>query len=265
MYRTYWKEGVADTLSFYTWKVERLKRYGVVVALALFCALFLWLGQWSQLPVFSNNGEPRALTQGSEDVSFVALTFNISWGSDKVYEILEQLESHQAQATFFVSGEWAERHPDIVTAIQEGKHEIGMMGYEYESYLELKPEQVRSDLSKAQETFEKLGFEEIKWIRPPHGHMDKEVLKLIENQGMQAVQWSLNPRDWENPGTNAIIDQVLNEGEKGDIILLHASDSVKQTPKALEVILPGLKQKGLKFVSISELVSGGEAETTQIN
>ncbi|WP_074736225.1 polysaccharide deacetylase family sporulation protein PdaB [Halobacillus karajensis] len=251
-------------MSFYFMKAERFKRYGVVVALAFFCALLLWVGQWSQLPVFSNEGEPRALTQGSEDRSHVALTFNISWGTEKVHEVLKQLEAHKAQATFFISGEWAERHPDIIKEIHEGKHEIGMMGYKYESYLERKPEQVRSDINQAKEAFEKLGFEDIKWIRPPHGHMDKEVLTMIENQGMQAVQWSINPRDWENPGTNNIIDAVLNEGSKGDIILMHASDSVKQTAKALEVILPGLKQKGLKFVSITELVSGGESETTQI-
>ncbi|WP_371933440.1 polysaccharide deacetylase family protein [Halobacillus litoralis] len=148
--------------------------------------------------------------------------------------------------------------------MHEGKHEIGMMGYKYESYLEQKPAQVQQDMNQAKEAFEKLGFDEIKWIRPPHGHMDKEVLKMIENEGMQAVQWSINPRDWENPGTNTIIDTVLNEGSEGDIILMHASDSVKQTAKALEVILPGLKQKGLKFVSITELVSGAESETTQI-
>ncbi|WP_062512765.1 polysaccharide deacetylase family sporulation protein PdaB [Halobacillus sp. KGW1] len=251
-------------MSFYTWKAERLKRYGIVVVLALFCALLLWVGQWSQLAVFSNKGEARALTQGSEEQSHVALTFNISWGTDKVHDILEQLKAHEVQATFFLSGEWAERHPDIVAEIQEGNHEIGMMGYTYESYVEKEPEQVTSDLQQADAVFEKLGLGEVKWIRPPHGHIDKEVLSLIEKSGMQAVQWSLNPRDWENPGTNAIIDQVLKESSKGDIILLHASDSVKQTPKALEVILPGLKQKGLKFVSITEMVSGGESETTQV-
>lgn len=252
-------------MSFYTWRTERLKRYGIVVILALFCALLLWVGQWSQLPVFSNNGEPRALTQGSDERSHVALTFNISWGTDKVHDILKQLEAHQAQATFFVSGEWAERHPDLLTQIQEGKHEIGMMGYKYESYLELTPEQVDGDIRQAKQTFEKLGFKDIKWMRPPHGHVNKEVLGMIEKEGMQTVQWSINPRDWENPGTNSIIDAVLKEGSEGDIILMHASDSVKQTPKALEVILPGLKQKGLKFVSITELVSGGESETSQIN
>ncbi|RWZ52155.1 polysaccharide deacetylase family sporulation protein PdaB [Halobacillus fulvus] len=223
------------------------------------------VGQWSQLAVFSNDKEPRALSQGGDQEPFVALTFNISWGSDKVHEVLKQLEAHKVQATFFLSGAWAERHPDIVAAIHEGKHEIGMLGYEDESYLEMNPQEVNADLNQAKESFEKLGFKDIKWIRPPHGHMNKEVLKSIQQSGLQAVQWSLNPRDWENPGTNQIVDQVMEEGSKGDIILLHASDSVKQTPKALEVILPGLKQKGLKFVSLTEMVSGSEAKTTQIN
>lgn len=252
-------------MSFYIWKAEQLKRYGLVVILALFCAVLLWVGQWTQLPVFSNDDEPRALTQGSESEPLIALTFNISWGSEKVHEILKQLEAHEVQATFFVSGEWADRHPDLLSDIQKAKHEIGMMGYGYESYLELKPEQVNSDIRQAKKIFEKLGHDSIKWIRPPHGHMNKNVLTRIEQEGLQAVQWSINPRDWENPGTNNIIDQVLKDTSKGDIILLHASDSVKQTPKALEVIIPGLKQKGLKFVSISELVSGGESKTSQVN
>ncbi|WP_206760772.1 polysaccharide deacetylase family sporulation protein PdaB [Halobacillus yeomjeoni] len=252
-------------VTFYTWKAERLKRYGLVIILALFCALLLWVGQWSQLPVFSNDEEPRALTQGDEKQDLVALTFNISWGSDKVNEILKMLEAHKVQATFFVSGEWADRHPDLLSKIQKAEHEIGMMGFGYESYLEMKPEEINADIRQAKKVFDKLGYENVRWIRPPHGHMDKDVLKRIDQEGLQAVQWSINPRDWENPGTNRIIDQVVNKTSKGDIVLLHASDSVKQTPKALEVILPALKQKGLKLVSISELVSGSESKTSQVN
>ncbi|MFQ3546464.1 polysaccharide deacetylase family protein [Halobacillus rhizosphaerae] len=252
-------------MTFYTWKAEKIKKYGLVIILALFCAILLWVGQRSQLPVFSNKGEPRALSQGSEDTPYVALTFDISWGSEKVYDILKKLKAYDAHATFFVSGEWAERHPEILEAIQKGNHEVGMLGYRYESYLEQKPAEVDADLRHAKEAFDKLGYENIKWIRPPHGHFDKTVLNQIEKEGLQTVQWSINPRDWENPGTNKIINQVLEKSSKGDIILLHASDSVKQTSNALDVIIPGLKQKGLKFVSITELANGGKAKTTQVN
>ena len=107
-------------VTFYTWKAEKIKKYGLVIILALFCAILLWVGQWSQLPVFSNKGEPRALSQGSEDTPYVALTFDISWGSEKVYDILTKLKAYDAHATFFVSGEWAERHPEILEAIKKG-------------------------------------------------------------------------------------------------------------------------------------------------
>ncbi len=247
-------------MSFYTWKTDRIKRYSLIIFLALFCAFMMWIGQRSQLPVFSNDGESKALSKGNGDQPFIALTFNISWGNEKVHDILEKLKTHKAKATFFLSGSWAERHPDIVEEIHEGKHEIAMMGYEYESYVKMEPEQIRKDIQKAKEAFEKLGFEDINYLRPPHGHLNQEVLTAIEKEGLETIQWSLNPRDWENPGTNAIINQIMENSSKGDIILLHASDSIKQTAKALEVIIPGLKQKDLKFVTITELVNGGQAK-----
>ncbi|WP_101846964.1 polysaccharide deacetylase family sporulation protein PdaB [Halobacillus sp. Marseille-P3879] len=251
-------------MSFLTNKIDIIKRYGIIVFIALFCAVLMWVGQRTQIAVFSSDGEPRALSQGSEEHPFVSLTFNISWGNNKVHDILKKLEAHDAKATFFLSGEWAERHPDIVKSIHEGEHEIAMMGYAYTSYSKLEPQEITQDIEKAQEAFEKLGFEDIQWIRPPHGQYNKEILEIIDAQELEAIQWSVNPRDWENPGTNQIIDQVLDETSKGDIILFHASDSVKQTDKALEVVLPGLKQKDLEFATITELVNGSKAKITQV-
>ncbi|MFC7061864.1 polysaccharide deacetylase family sporulation protein PdaB [Halobacillus seohaensis] len=251
-------------MSFFKKRIELIKRYGVIVVIALFCAILMWVGQRGQISVFSNEGDPRALSQGSDEHPLISLTFNISWGNNKVHDILKVLEAHEAKATFFLGGEWAERHPDIVKKIHEGNHEIGMMGYAYESYLDLEPHEMKQDIQKAREVFEKLGFEERHWIRPPHGQYNKEILEVIEAEQLEAIQWSVNPRDWENPGTNQIIDQILDETGKGDIILLHASDSVKQTDKALEVILPGLKQKELEFSTITELVNGSKAKITQV-
>ncbi|WP_370458070.1 polysaccharide deacetylase family sporulation protein PdaB [Thalassobacillus sp. CUG 92003] len=213
--------------------------------------------------MFSNEDEPRALSKGDESKDLIALTFNISWGTEKVDDVLAQLKAHKVKATFFVSGEWAERHPDLLEKISEGNHEIGMMGYRYDSYLEQKTEQVKTDLQKAKEIFDKLGYDQIELIRPPHGHFNKDVIELAEQEGLKVVQWSINTHDWENPGKDKIIDQVVKEGDSGDIVLMHASDSVKQTPEALEVILPGLKQKGLKLASVSQLITGDQTTTKE--
>ncbi|WP_145378221.1 polysaccharide deacetylase family protein, partial [Staphylococcus epidermidis] len=75
----------------------------------------------------------------------------------------------------------AERHPTILDKIVEEKHEIGMLGYRYKSYLDQDIEQVRRDLIKAQEIFNKLGYEDVNLLRPPSGKFNKEILKLAED------------------------------------------------------------------------------------
>nr|WP_205094511.1 polysaccharide deacetylase family sporulation protein PdaB [Thalassobacillus pellis] len=245
--------------------MKKIKKYFIIVLLALFCALFIWLGQLNSKAVFTSDDGPQALSKGDDSRAAAALTFNISWGTEKVNDVLAKLAEHKVKATFFVSGEWAERHPDLLKKINEGEHEIGMMGYRYISYLEQEPEQIRKDLEYAKQIFAKLGYDNVTLLRPPHGQFNKEVLKIADDKGFDVIQWSVNPHDWKNPGTKEIVNQVMSESSKGDIILLHASDSVKQTPKALETILPGLKGKGLKLVRISDLIAGSETKAKEIN
>lgn len=250
---------------FYVWKINRFKRWMLVVLAALFCAVFLWVERDSSFSVFSSQEDPHALVKGTPSEKSIALTFNISWGQEKIYDILEQLKRNSVQATFFVSGEWAERHPDILKEIKDNNHEIGMMGYRYKSYLKQELPKVRKDLLYAKEIFNKLGYKDVNLLRPPSGHFDKKVLDLTDKLGFSVIHWSVNPNDWKNPGTDYIAEYVLDKTSKGDVILLHASDSVKYTDKALEKILPKLKSKGYAFISISEMISKAKTKTTQVN
>lgn len=244
---------------FYVFDFKKWKRWVVITILALFTATFLWFDQQGVYSVFSKQ-EPTVFSKGDENRETIALTFNISWGEEKVYDILKQLEADQVQATFFVSGEWAERHPDILEKIVEDKHELGMLGYRYKSYLEQEIDQVRKDLYYAQEIFKKLGYPNIELLRTPSGHFNKEIIALAEQLGYKVIHWNVNPHDWKNPGTDIIVNTVMEKTTNGDILLLHASDSVKQTAKALQTVLPGLKNKGLEFVTISELYSQADTE-----
>lgn len=250
---------------FFVLKANNWKRWGLILTAALFTAFYLWVEADSSFSVFSTEENPAALSKGSPDDPYIALTFNISWGNEKVEPILEKLKSHNAKATFFVSGEWAERHPELLKKIEDDGHEIGMMGYQYKSYIQQDLENVRKDLVKAKDIFKKLGYSDTKILRPPSGHFNKEILQLTEKQGYQVIQWNVNPKDWENPGQQKIIDHVMKNTSNGDIILLHASDSVKQTPKALDTILPGLKNKGFEFISITEMISRADSESKEIN
>ncbi|WP_308422093.1 polysaccharide deacetylase family sporulation protein PdaB [Pontibacillus salipaludis] len=249
---------------FYAWNGNRIKKWGLVVIAALFCSIFLWVEKDNAFSVFSTDKGPRALISSNTKGKDVAITFNISWGQEEVFPILESLKKNNVKATFFVSGEWAEKHPDILKEITESKHDLGMMGYRYKSYAKQDIAQVKKDLLYAREVFKKLGYEEMDLLRPPHGHFNKEVLTLAEDLGFKVVQWSINPEDYKNPGTQTIVDEIMKETSGGDIIVLHASDSVKQTNEALKTVLPGLKQKGYEFVSISEMISKTEAKSSTV-
>ncbi|MFC2949229.1 polysaccharide deacetylase family sporulation protein PdaB [Virgibacillus sediminis] len=244
---------------FYVWKLNKWKRWSVVVLFAFFTATFVWFERDGSFSVFSGE-EPTAIAKGNANLPDIALTFNISWGEEKVFDILEKLKEEETQATFFLSGEWAERHPDIVERINDGDHEIGMLGYRYKSYMDQEPEEVRQDLIKAKEAFEKMGLENTKLLRPPSGHFNKEIIEMAKQMDFEVVHWNINTHDWKNPGTEKIVDTVMKETSNGDIILMHASDSAKQTADALEIILPGLKTKEFQFVTMSELIEQAHSE-----
>lgn len=249
---------------FYVWKWTQWKRWLVVVLLAFFTAGLLWFSQNKTASVSTSAFETSVLAKGNKDESDIALTFNISWGEEKVHDILKQLKEHNATATFFISGEWAEKHPDIVEKISEDEHEIGMLGYRYKSYLDQNIEEVQKDLFEAQDVFQKLGHEDINLLRTPSGHFNEDIIDLTDQLGFQVVHWNINPNDWENPGTQNIIDLVMQQTENGDILLLHASDAVKQTAGALDIILPALTNKGFEFITITEMMHQAKSKSELI-
>jgi peptidoglycan-N-acetylglucosamine deacetylase len=246
---------------FFVLNGKSVKQILLIVIAAFFTALFLFMSNLSLSPVFSTKDGPKAVYRGEKDI---ALTFNIGWGDEKAEPILDALkEGNVKSATFFLAGSWAERHPDIVSRIVKEGYEIGILGYAYADYTELEDVNIGKDIAKAKEAFRKLNINEIKLLRAPTGHFDERSLRIAERYGYTVVHWSIDSKDWTNPGVNQIITNV-KKANKGDIVLLHASDSAKQTAKALPGIIQELKGKGLKLVTVSELIANGAVESKEI-
>ncbi|GAA0323660.1 polysaccharide deacetylase family sporulation protein PdaB [Bacillus carboniphilus] len=241
---------------------KRLKNSMFIILTALFTAWFLFVQNFVHIPVFSTDKGPKAFYRGDDGV---VLSFNIGWGDEKAAPIIETLEKLEVKsAVFFLSGSWAERHPDLVDKIKKRGYEIGVLGYEYKDYSELEDEQIRRDLNKALEVFKKLGIKDVEYARAPTGHFDERFLKIAERNSLHVIHWSLDSKDWTNPGKEMIVENVAS-AKKGDIILLHASDSAKQTAVALPLILKTLKDKGLEMVPLSKMVSDASSKTSEIN
>ncbi|MCK1995278.1 polysaccharide deacetylase family sporulation protein PdaB [Peribacillus muralis] len=246
---------------FMVLQARNIKFYSVILLTALFTAWFLFVQNILHAPVFSTEDGPKAVYKGEKNV---AITFNIGWGDEKAAPIIETLKKENIKsATFFLSGSWAERHPELVAQIAKEGYEIGMLGYDYKDYSEMEDQEIIRDIAKAQEAFKKLNVKNIDLLRAPTGHFDKRLLKISDNFGYTVVHWSIDSKDWTNPGVERIV-QNIDKAQKGDIILLHASDSAKQTNKALPELLNDLRAKNLTFVNVSEMISNSSASSEEI-
>ncbi|CAM4086761.1 polysaccharide deacetylase family sporulation protein PdaB [Mesobacillus thioparans] len=246
---------------FYVMNARSIKTVFVIVIAAFFTAWFFYMENMVQIPAFSAKDGPKAIYKGEKDL---ALTFNIGWGDEKAEPILDVLAKEKTGAvTFFLSGSWAERHPDLVSRMVKEGYEIGMLGYEYKDYTELEEDKIRRDIMKAQEAFKKLNVKNIELLRAPTGHFDQRTLKIAERLGYTVVHWSLDTKDWTNPGTSVIAENA-SKAKKGDILLMHASDSAKQTAEALPLVLKDIKSKNLKMVTVSEMIANGDSKSAEV-
>ena len=236
---------------------RRMKQGLFVIVAAFFAALFFYTQSLATQPVFMAKEGPRAIYKAEKGI---ALTFNIGWGDVQATPILDVLEREGVKtATFFLSGAWAERHPDTVKRIQSLGYEIGSLGYAYEDYTEAEEAKVKRDIRKSIEVLKKLGIKNVELLRSPTGHFDERTVKAAEGMGLTVIHWSVNSEDWKNPGTEKIIKKAAR-AKNGDIVLLHASDAATQTADALPAIISEVKKRG-RLVTVSELIANGKVET----
>ncbi|BET56723.1 MULTISPECIES: polysaccharide deacetylase family sporulation protein PdaB [Bacillus] len=250
---------------FYVWHIKRVKQLIIILIAAFAAASFFYIQRAVPLPVFSTDTGPKAIYKGETDSKDISLTFDISWGDERAEPILNTLKANGIKnATFFLSASWAERHPDTVARIVKDGHQIGSMGYAYKNYANLESNEIKKDMNRAQTAFEKLGVKDIQLLRPPTGQFNKNVLKVAKQYNYTVVHYSVNSQDWTNPGVEKIIDNVTKQVSGGDIILLHASDSAKQTEEALPDIIHQLKEKGLKNVTVGDLIANSDAKSAEV-
>ena len=231
-------------------------RNRAILVLALAIAL---LGSYkyieSYTTVSSNiNGKEMPICSVETKEKKAALTFEAAWGNEDVARVLEILKEHEVHATFFLTGEWVEKYPEDVKAIQEAGHDIGNHSESHRSMTGLSGEEQKAEIMSAHEKVKALTGTEMQLFRLPYGSYDDSVIRNIESCGYYPIQWSIDSFDWKDYGTDSIVEVVLSHEklENGAIILLHSG--TKYTAEALPGLLEGLEERGYQMVPVSELI-----------
>jgi len=199
------------------------------------------------------------LAAGHTNQKVVALTFDDGPYSPYTEKILAVLKEKNVHATFFIVGENALAHPELVREIKADGHLIGTHTQHHKDLLRLDKKEVHDEMAMGVESIRKITGESPKFIRPPHGFKDYEVIEQAERLGLKVVNWDIIPRDWTNPGTQKIVSRVIENIKPGSVILLHDGDSPankgsrEQTVQALPEIIDQLRGEGYSFVTVEEL------------
>jgi peptidoglycan/xylan/chitin deacetylase (PgdA/CDA1 family) len=184
-----------------------------------------------------------------------ALTFDD--GPDPVYtpQVLDILARHEARATFFLIGENARRHPELVRRIREMGHEVGNHTDSNRSTALLSMPRFSGSLLKAEAA---LGLMDArpKLLRPGGGWIRPAQLDLAIQRGYTCVLGSAYAWDPKRPPTAYIRWAVAKNLAPGAIVVLHdAGGDRSNTVAALPGILEDGRAKGLRFVTVSDLMT----------
>jgi len=196
----------------------------------------------------------RPIYAAKTDQKVIALTFDISWGKVMAPKVLDVLRQENVKATFFLSGPWSENHAELVERIKTYGHEIESHGQAHVDLNTLGREGAAKNIGQAHAILQRMAGRAPTYVRPPNGAFDKSSVQAAKDLDYATVIWSVDSLDWKNPGVDTIIHRSTRLIHPGAIVLMHASDSCKQTDQALPVVIRTLRQQGYSFVLLDDLI-----------
>ncbi|QEU91160.1 polysaccharide deacetylase [Streptomyces kanamyceticus] len=227
-------------------------------------------------PVFMNGSRAHGRT--------VALTFDADMTADQGPRaaagerfdnpaLVATLRRLKVPATFFMTGRWAEEYPAQAKDIgKDPLFEVANHSYSHHAFTgscyglpTVPAPRMRTDVRRAFDAFRKAGVERaVPYFRFPGGCYDRQALRALA-PGVTAVQWDVVSGDAFATDSAAVARQVLDGVRPGSVVVMHCTRSAAPaTERALRTIVPKLRERGFRFVRVSEQIgaAGGAAGAT---
>jgi peptidoglycan/xylan/chitin deacetylase (PgdA/CDA1 family) len=212
----------------------------------------------------------------------IAITFDGNASSNRTGELLDLLQRHQLTVTLFVTGQFIERHPQIVRRALLAGHEIGNHTYDHPhltTYAENRRHRLlpgvtrrsfQNSLRQTERAFKTATGRSMQPLwRAPFGEENRLLRGWALELGYLHVRWSslegesLDSRDWiadEHSSlyqsSATIMERLLGFPElKGGIILMHLATERSEPPwSKLPEFLEALEDRGLETTQVTRLL-----------
>ncbi len=185
----------------------------------------------------------------------IALTFDDGPWPQTTQQVLEILKQQNVKATFFCVGEMVQRYPQLAKLIVADGHEIGNHTWHH-WYRRMDPDTAANEINSTEALLYKTTGVKTSLFRPPGGILTNGVADYAEHHNYDVVMWSDDSVDYRRPAVSRLVNNVLREARAGGIVLMHDGGGNRlQTVKALPQIIDGLRKRGYRFVTVSELLA----------
>ncbi len=219
------------------------------IALAVMVMIGLIAGQYvssasatKKLPIYAVQTEEKK----------IAITFDAAWTNQDTDELIKILKKHNATATFFIVGDWAEKFPESVKAFYTAGHTIANHSDTHKAFSKCSREEIKAEIVNCNKKLEAITGEKITLLRAPSGDYTNESIEVAKSLGMYTIQWDCDSLDYTKLSVEEIVDRVVNGTKNGSIVLFH--NGVDNTAEALDISLTELEKKGYSFVSVNDLI-----------
>lgn len=189
-------------------------------------------------------------------VKCVALTFD-DGPSPYTDRLLQILKDNDAKSTFFLIGNKVAANPAGAKRIADAGMEVANHTWEHPNMTTIPPEDIPSQLSKANDAIQAATDQRPKLFRTAGGLINDNVLAAAKQQGMADINWDVIPFDWMNDSnTDATTYMLKTQIKPGSVVLFH--DTYSSTVDVVYQFIPVLKHNGYHLVTVSQLLGPRE-------
>lgn len=222
----------------------------LIVALGLLAGTWVYFGTQRATSVLAPTD---AIFRGNPERRAVALTFNVDWGEGHLPALLQIMAANDVPATFFPTGRWAEKFPELLKEIAAAGHEIGNHGYSHPHVRGLSRRENIAEITRAAGIITAVTGKEPVLFAPPYGECNQEIVEAAREAGYITVMWTVDTIDWQEGRTAAdILERFESKVVNGAIFLMHPT---AVTVQALPQVIQSLTNQGYAFQTVSEIIA----------
>jgi peptidoglycan/xylan/chitin deacetylase (PgdA/CDA1 family) len=223
---------------------------------------------------------PEVINHGDRSKPLVALTFDSNMTATMLRDlntgrvvrfvndrVISELREKHVPATFFLSGLWVERYPDVAASLasdplfEVGSHSYAHLGFRDHCYdlghIDLA--RAAADVEHSESVLDRIAPQHTRYFRFPGGCYDAKSLAAIRAAHVQVVQYDVASGDAFGMNPTWMVANTLASVRNGSIVVMHITGGNRApfTDRALPLIVEGLRTRGFTLVTLSQLISAG--------